>query len=296
MLVARGQDGVARAFLNVCRHRGTRLVGAASGCEKRFVCPYHAWTYGLDGALVGVPGRKTGFPTLRDDEASLVPLPIEERHGLLWVSLGGEPFDLPAFFGAELDADLAALELGALEPFEPHRREWQANWKLLVEGGLEAYHFPVAHRRTIAPLFAGSAFVTDRLGEHFRLALPKRTLKDAPADAPLREHANILFTLFPSSALLVQADHVAWIRFEPLAVDRTAVEVTLLIPAGERSEKAERHWAKNRQLTTITLDEDFVLGQSIQSTLASGANESLRFGRFEHLLQQLHEVFEARLC
>ncbi|MCB9592485.1 MAG: Rieske 2Fe-2S domain-containing protein [Sandaracinaceae bacterium] len=294
ILLTRRADGQVGAFLNVCRHRGTTLVAEARGRRKRFACPYHAWTYDLDGALVGVR-HPDGFPTLPKADHGLAPVPCEERHGLVWVARRGA-IDVAAHLGDALDRELATLGLDRLEPFRPDRRVWRANWKLLVEGGLEAYHFTIAHAKTIARLFTDNVFLADAFGRHSRLVLVKKSLAElAGADEStwsLRAHANVLYSLFPNGALLVQPDHVAWIAFRPLAIDETEVAITMLVPPGPRSESEERHWEKNHALTLPTLAEDFAIGESIQRSLRSGANDVLRFGRYEHLLGAFHRALD----
>ena len=83
VLIVRGRDDRLRAFLNVCRHRGAKV---AQGCGKArlFSCPYHAWTYDLAGELMGIPDERS-FPDVRSERASLVELPLCEKHGLVWV-------------------------------------------------------------------------------------------------------------------------------------------------------------------------------------------------------------------
>ena len=86
VIVVRGRDAVLRAFTNVCRHRGSRLVDGAAGCAKKLVCPYHAWTYDLDGRLTGVPDSAS-YPTLDRDRAGLVPVDLETWRGFVFVRL-----------------------------------------------------------------------------------------------------------------------------------------------------------------------------------------------------------------
>src|SRR3546814_57814 len=91
IVVVRGKDGAVRAFTNVCRHRGSRIVDGTSGCAKKLVCPYHAWSYNLDGTLAGVPG-KGGYSDLGDAESGLVPVELEVWRGFIFVRLeGGGP-------------------------------------------------------------------------------------------------------------------------------------------------------------------------------------------------------------
>ena len=305
VVLTRDADGRARAFLNVCRHRGSQVVESISGCAERWSCPYHGWTYRSDGTLASVPHGK-GFPTLDKDASGLQELPAVETLGFVWAV--GTPLETPTSpltpesVAAELGpfaTELAALELSRSVSFRAMERTWRANWKLLVEGGLEAYHFRVAHADTIAPLFLDNVALLQWHGGHVRAVLPKRTLAelddDALSKARLHDHANVLYSVFPSDALLVQSDHVAWISFRAEAVDRTRIRIEMLIPEEPATPKAARYWERNHELLMRTLDEDFHLAEGIQRGLASGANATLRFGRFEHGLTRFHEYLESVL-
>jgi phenylpropionate dioxygenase-like ring-hydroxylating dioxygenase large terminal subunit len=91
IIAVRGDDRVVRAFTNVCRHRGSRLVDGNRGCAKKLVCPYHAWTYGLDGRLIGLPGRSE-YVGLRLEDHGLSPVELEIWQGFVFVRLeGGGP-------------------------------------------------------------------------------------------------------------------------------------------------------------------------------------------------------------
>jgi len=298
LLAVRGDDGVLRAFLNVCRHRGAQVVPDGPGCgARRFACPYHAWTYGSDGALRGVPQRD-GFPGLDTVAAGLRPLAVAEAAGVVWVL--PEPacagHDLRAQLGP-LAVELEAMGLGTHVPFAPRRLDLQCNWKLLVDGAFEAYHFKVAHRETIAPLFADNQQVIDEFGLNRRLYLVKAGLDAAAAPAAQdfrpREHGNLLYFFFPGTTLLVQGDHAQLGHWEPLAPDRSAVHEFTLLPEAPAGDKALRHWERNVALYRQTLAEDYRLAESVQAGLASGANEALRFGRFEFAAPRFHAQLEA---
>ena len=130
VLVVRDDAGTLRAFLNVCRHRGTRLLDGSGSCRSRIACPYHGWTYGLDGRLVGVPAERT-FPGLDKHALSLKPIEIETLEGLVFVRLQGGGPSLRACWG-----DYVEL----LRPYRSQRwrrpgrpcRSWCANWKIAV--------------------------------------------------------------------------------------------------------------------------------------------------------------------
>lgn len=295
LLITRGEDGQARIFLNVCRHRGTRLVDEDQGCKKRFSCPYHAWTWDNQGTFINAPHFETGFPGLKREDLGLKALPCVERHGFIWL-LPDAQTDLADFLG-KLDAELAWAGTDGLVVHKSDVQVRQCNWKLLPEGGLEAYHFRVAHRNTIAPLFNDNLSSYQCLGPHMRSVLPRATITQLHEQAQdswnIREHANVLYTLFPTSMFLVQSDHVIWIGLQPLAVDQTELRLVTLKP--RESAKPQEYWDANHALTIKTLSEDFDLAESMQSGMASGANEVLNFGRFEGALQRFNDTVRSYL-
>jgi phenylpropionate dioxygenase-like ring-hydroxylating dioxygenase large terminal subunit len=296
LLLVRGEDGVARAFINVCRHRGARLVAEPTGCRKRFSCPYHAWTWDGAGKLIGVPHEKTGFPGLGREQFGLRAVACEEFGGWLWVSLASESdIDVRGHLGA-LQPEFDAIDAGTHVIFESTTRDIDCNWKILVEGGLEAYHFRVAHRETIAPLFLDNLSSYRCLGRHMRSVLPRSSLSDMAGQPreqwDIREHSNLLYTLFPGPQFLLQEDHFVWIQGTPLAPNRTRLRLCTVIPASDHTPEREGYWRRNHAFTLHTLDEDFALGESIQQGLNSGANEHLNFGRFEGALAQFNRFVD----
>ncbi len=301
VLIARGDDGIVRAFLNVCRHRGATVELRERGQCKRFVCPYHAWSYDRCGSLVSVRHRE-GFPSLRQGETGLVELSCEERGGLIWVCPD------PTCRGV-LDPDCCELldEVAALGPEHPHlyareSRVWRANWKLIVEGGLESYHFKIAHRNTVGSLFTDTGSIYEGIGDHVRLVLPRTTmasLREVPeAEWNLLEHANVLYTLVPNASILVQNGHYVLIVLHPLAVDATRVELATVsrMPGDNGYSTREQEFLHNNHTFTVrTLHEDFTIAEQIQRGLATGANQTLRFARFESALRDFHAGLERRL-
>ncbi|MCB9694736.1 MAG: Rieske 2Fe-2S domain-containing protein [Alphaproteobacteria bacterium] len=297
VLVVRGEDGVLRAFLNVCRHRGATVELRRAGRCKRFVCPYHAWTYGDDGSLRKVRHAE-GFPTLRPEGHGLVELPCTEAAGLLFVcpTPGAAPEPLPFALLAELGSVVGPRPLAVAST----GRTWRMNWKLLVEGGIESYHFRVAHKDTIAPFFTDTQSTHERIGHHIRSVLPKRSitsLADVPRDQwHLRDHTHVVYSLHPNAVILLQRTHFDLLLMRPLAPDSTHIEVITVGSApteGELSDRARAYLEQNHAISVRTLDEDFVLGEQIQRGIATGANTHFRFGRFEDALTDWHRGLDA---
>lgn len=314
VLFSRGEGGRANAFHNVCRHRGAKVETRQSGCAKAFSCPYHAWRYNSDGQLISVPFEQTSFPGLNKDMHGLKPIPCVEAHGFIWLcasasSQEAAERDVEAHFEA-VEEDLAHLGCDQLHVFEQHRRRWRCNWKIVNEGGLETYHFKFAHKNTIGPYFLSNTCVTDQLGAHFRVVMPTEQLKNfsnSPSDdVRLRDVAHIVYSLAPQSTLLVQKDHIDWIRMVPVSVDETDIVITSLIPTppADLSDKDRNHWQRNMTISVATLDEDFELGESIQAGMSSGANKNLTFGQNEGALaaynawveEQLQNIDQSDLC
>jgi glycine betaine catabolism A len=144
VLLARGGDGVLRAFANVCRHRGHELLARdASATRRSIVCPYHAWSYALDGSLRAAPGFRD-LPGFDPAEWGLSPLPLEVWHGLAFVNASGDAPPLAEQLG-ELEALVAPYRLGELVPMAEHDYLLAANWKVVTENYHECYHCPLIH-------------------------------------------------------------------------------------------------------------------------------------------------------
>ena len=150
IVAVRTRDDGVKAFFNVCRHRASRLLDGASGhCPGRIVCPYHAWTYDLDGALVAVPHRKE-FVDFATEHYGLKPLEIEIYKGFVFVRLQpGTPS--VAEMLAPYEKELACYRLEELEPLgRVTLRLRQVNWKNVTDNYSDAMHIAVAHPWTVA--------------------------------------------------------------------------------------------------------------------------------------------------
>jgi len=300
LLLTRDQSGRLHAFLNVCRHRGAKLVWDRGGCGKRaLVCPYHAWTYDLAGTLRGLP-HEEGFAGIDRVQHNLVRLPVAEAFGLVFVvPTPGDTYDFDRFFGA-LREDLDGFGLGSHVLHDEREIGIAANWKVVVEGGLETYHVRHAHRTTIAPMFADNVAVADRLEPHMRLYFTKQAARDltGPAVEPrsVRTYGNPLYYIFPNLIVLVQPDHATAMIVFPDGTDRCRIHGGALIPQAADSDKARAYWDKNVKIFWDALDEDFQMGQAIQNGFRSGANSHITFGRFEQGCAWFHDSMDRALA
>jgi phenylpropionate dioxygenase-like ring-hydroxylating dioxygenase large terminal subunit len=297
LLIVRGDDGELAAFLNVCRHRGTRLADAPCGHAKAFVCPYHAWSYGRDGALLGIPHER-GFASIERSERGLVRVPVGVAAGLVFVQPSpGAPLDLDAWLGS-IPADLTGFGLASAHVYAPTVMTKELNWKLAIDVFLEAYHLRTTHRDSIYKMFFDNIGLVDPIGAHLRNVFPKRTIREL-AGVPdtewaLRRHANVLYHLFPATLILIEPDHAGVLHLWPVGIDRTLLTAYTLVPELPVTDKARAYWDANNAILYNAIAEDFTMGESIQRGLASGANREVVFGAFEHALAHFHREIDRR--
>lgn len=145
VVVVRGHDGEVRAFLNVCRHRAARIFEGQGTCPGRIVCPYHGWTYDLDGSLIGIAAREQQFPGVDPANYGLHRISLEVLHGFVFVRVSPDGPTLAEDW-APFDDDLRAFRWAEMHPIQPITNEiWQCNWKVAWDNFLESYHVPIGH-------------------------------------------------------------------------------------------------------------------------------------------------------
>lgn len=292
ILAVRGNDGEVRAFRNACRHRGTQLTSGA-GCEKAFVCPYHGWTYGLDGALRHVP-HEHGFLGLDKSTRGLVPVACVERNGVVFVSQDA--------------TQVVDAYLGTLPPLLPPEwkllvaaeREVPTNWKIFVEGFLEGYHILSTHPQTFYPLQFDNLNVVETFGRNSRVAFPYRAINKLralpPAEWRVDGKLTYVYHLFPNAMVATFPTNVFLVVVEPLAIDRSLLITYVMAKDGEmRASDAPATPGRGLSLVNDGGAEDRAVACAIQRGLASGANDFFEFGRFEGAIGHFHRNLHALL-
>src|SRR5687767_1504409 len=278
----RGRDGQIRSFHNVCRHRASRLLDGPKGhCGGRITCPYHAWTYSLDGRLIGVPHRET-FRDLKPELHGLVPLEQEIYRGFIFVRL--EP-GLPSV--AEMLApyaeDLAAYRLEELVPQgRVTLRPRQVNWKNVADNYSDGMHIDVAHPG-LTRLFGKTYGIeaqpwVDKMWGHLQDAprsswserLYQRLLPSVDYLPPERQRLWTYFKLWPNVALDIYPDQIDFMQFIPVSPTETIIrEIAYVHPDARPEMRAARYlnWRINRQVNK----EDTTLIARVQAGMSSSS-------------------------
>ena len=303
LLITRNDAGEVQAFLNVCRHRGARVEDRPCGQARAFSCPYHSWTYDLNGSLRGLPGSE-GFDGLDKAEHGLVRVPAFERFGLIWVrpTPSETPIDIDAWV-KPLAVQLDGLDLGSHVIFESWKLDRQMSWRLALEGFQESYHFCHAHRETACSNYLDNQSVFIQHYPHVRHSVPLPKVVEladkAPEDWEYRSNFMTQNYLFPANFVQVMTDHVYVHTIIPTGPGTCIFKCQMLIAQAPENEKAERYWRRNYDVVRAVFNEDFEIGENIQKGLDSGANTTFVFGRNECALHYgqtaITDALEGRL-
>jgi len=233
VLVVRGKDGALRAFLNVCQHRGAQVCSQAQGRANSFQCPYHAWTYGTDGRLIGAPNVMAD-PRFDRSAHGLTPVACEEWLGFVWLNLSEQPGPLAAQIARALDqrgGDSGRVQRYGIERLRIGHTivyDVRANWKLTIENFMECYHCGPMHPdlcRIVPSFRTGDSFDGGRFGDGVAaFSIDGQRRRPAlPGLLPEDEGTYFGLPILPNVLLSMVPDHVVVDIAYPVAPDRTTV-------------------------------------------------------------------------
>ena len=280
VLLVRDQDGVLRGFANACRHRGHELLPceAPAARNRTIVCPYHAWTYGLDGHLIAAPN----FRDVKSFDASEFPLksvPTQEWHGYVFINASGDAGPLSDQLGA-LEEIIAPYQIASLVTLARHDYVVASNWKVLSENYNECYHCPTIHPElcAVSPPDSGGDYdgAGAWVGGWMELKDGGQTMSltgeshgpQIPGLPAEHVHTVGYVDVFPNLLISVHPDYVMSHRLTPLTPTTTRIECTWAFPkAAAEQEGFDPSYAVD--FWDITNKQDWGACESVQRGLAS---------------------------
>jgi phenylpropionate dioxygenase-like ring-hydroxylating dioxygenase large terminal subunit len=266
IVLVRDESGTARAYRNVCRHRGLLLLEGSGHVEKRITCPYHDWTYQLDGRLERIPQRSSQFAGIDAACWGLIEVPLYDWHGLLFVNPDGRSAAFPERAGP-LVRMMDPILSGPLVHLVTIRHQVRANWKILLENHLDFYHLWYLHRDSLGR-YRHAEVQRKQLGDHFWSLAPLIDPSTAPRDldwATEEERAGIgAHLLFPNLGVVTTGSYVLTYDALPVGPDETTFTLRLRGLEGAPTETylEEIH---------AFLDQDMKICERLQAGLASSS-------------------------
>jgi phenylpropionate dioxygenase-like ring-hydroxylating dioxygenase large terminal subunit len=271
-LIVRGRDGVVRAFHNVCRHRGSRVVAGERGrCKTAMVCPFHGWSFNLDGTLRAVPQART-FPKLDPVEHGLLPLEHEVWNGFVFVRFKPGPQPSVASLLAAHAEEIRSYGLDKLRPCgHPTRELIEVNWKAVRDVDNEGYHVPIAHP-ALHDLYGldyqdeglvnGVSRSEGRIsGSSHRIWSVRNYVKLRPQPVHLAEQSRdrwVYLGIFPNIVIMLYPEIVGFYQEIPIGVGKTVQRVAYYARPDESREARVARYLAHR-IDKITGAEDVQL-------------------------------------
>ncbi len=307
VLVLKDRDGSIRAFHNVCRHRGARLLDGSGNCPSTITCPYHGWSYRHDGGLIGVPMRET-FPGLDRAAHGLRPVRVDTALGFVFVCLAGDPPPVSSTWG-RLALELAPYRFEDMVPLTPITTEvWDVDWKIAMDNYLESYHVPIGHPglyRMFTPDYddvaavpgvaRGVSWMRDRPSSRWSERMYQKLAAGAVTHLPEKLRRSWRFySALPNLGIDVFPDQMDFFQLLPGGPGKCIVRGAMFGLPNEGREIRAVRYLSNRINTQVN-NEDRWLCQRVQRGLASSSYKPGPLSRLETYMHEFHNLLRERI-
>lgn len=308
IIVMRSKDGIVRAFLNMCTHRGAKLIEESEpwkGNAKKISCPFHAWTFDTSGNLIGQPGKE-GFANCEIGARNLIEVPCQEYLGIIFIraDADGDAIDAKAHLGS-FGPQLEQLELGRAETVKKGVLLADSNWKFALDTYGESYHFSTLHKSSIAKVNYNNKCVFYPYDQHHRVEFPKFFVGDLldkdEADWPETVYSGVHF-LFPNTVIFFGAItpgvfFTQVFRLFPDGVGKTRCHFAVYAPFGIKSEKHQKTCEMTYDMTAkVVVEEDYrVASNGYANLLTAPKNHQVVIGANEIALHDVHKNIAATI-
>jgi phenylpropionate dioxygenase-like ring-hydroxylating dioxygenase large terminal subunit len=312
VLVLRDRDGSIRAFHNVCRHRGARLLDGAGTCPATITCPYHGWTYRHDGALIGMPVKES-FPGLNRADHGLKSVRTDIAFGFVFVCLAPDSeFGLPqpvSLMWGKLGEELAAYRCEEMVPLSPISSDvWNVDWKIAMDNYLESYHVPIGHpglfrmftpdyedQATVPGVARGSSWLREKRSPRWSEGLYQSLIGRAVAHLPEDQRRVWRFySALPNLGIDVYPDQMDFFQVLPAGPGKCIIRGAVFgLPNTTREMRAVR-FLSNRINASVN-NEDRWLCERVQRGLASSSYRPGPLSQLEGCMLEFHDLLRERI-
>ena len=307
VFVLRDRDGTIKAFHNVCRHRGARLLDESGTCPATITCPYHGWSYRHDGSLIGVPVRES-FPGLDRAQHGLRAVRVDIAFGFVFVCLAGDPPPVAKLWG-KLGEELASYRCEEMVPLEPISAEvWNVDWKIAMDNYLESYHVPIGHpglyrmftpdyddQASVPGVARGLSWMRETPSPRWSEGLYQKLVGRATPHLPEAERRCWSFySALPNLGIDVFPDQMDFFQVLPVSPGKCMVRGATFGLPGDSAELRAVRFLSNRINTQVN-NEDKWLCQRVQRGLASSSYKPGPLSRLECYMHEFHTLLRERI-
>jgi len=300
LLITRGEDGVVRTFINICKHRGAPVCPEGTGKKSKFNCTYHGWMYNNTGNLVNIFKSDT-FGDIDKSKIKLTELFCEERSGFIWACLNPDiKYDLNKWMNG-FDAELDDIDLENWHLFKSIKINGPM-WKICWDGYTDGYHHHMVHPETVGKNTIVNLIAHDTYGPHQRFAFGLKNIDELSdieeKDWEPENHLRLIHSVFPNSSIsAIQNEHclVSIIFPSPDLQETVTTQYILCLKEPKTKEEIKKAEDFAELSRAAIIDEDYPINFKIQESIHSKANTEFLFGKNEPIQQHYHNWIE-KLC
>ena len=311
-LVLRDRDGSIKAYHNVCRHRGARLLDGSGNCPTGITCPYHGWTYRHDGGLMGVPVRES-FPGLDRSEHALRPLRVDTAFGFVFVCFspdtnGEYPPPVAQVWG-KLGEELKVYRTEEMVPLGPITSDvWNVDWKIAMDNYLESYHVPIGHpglyrmftpdyddQASVPGVARGLSWLRENRSSRWSEGLYQSLVGHASTHLTEEQRRCWRFySALPNLGIDVFPDQMDFFQVLPAGPGKCIIRGGLFGLPGDTRELRAVRYLSNRINTSVN-NEDKWLCERVQRGLKSSSYLPGPLSQLEKYMLEFHNLLRARI-
>ncbi len=309
IVVVKSSAGEIRAFHNVCRHRGARILHGQGNCPGAITCPYHGWSYKLSGEFLAMPNRET-FPTLDRSQLGLKPVRMQVFCGFVFVCLAGEELPSLEKIWGDIGTEFVAHHFERMQPLAPlYVEHWDCDWKVAMDNYLESYHVPVGHPglfRMLTPDFddqsstdggvaRGASWLRGRPSSRWTERMYQKMIGDLSQHLPEQDRKRWSFySMLPNLGIDVFPDQMDFFQVLPRGPGKCTIRGQVFgLPDARREMRIVRYL--NARINRQVQREDEFLCTRVQQGLASPSYEPGPLSSIESWMLEFHELLRARI-